>query len=54
MAFFAVLPWSTLNIVSWTSGSMLLALGLTVPQAIGASVSSHPSYLSILLQLSIG
>jgi cytosine/uracil/thiamine/allantoin permease len=38
--YFAVFPWPAFCISSWTGGSMLLALGLTVPQAIGAAVSS--------------
>lgn len=37
--FFSVFPWPAFCISTWTAGSMLLALGLTVPQAIGAAVS---------------
>lgn len=38
--FFAMFAWPAFCIPTWITGSMLLALGLTVPQAIGAAVSS--------------
>ncbi|KAK9900701.1 hypothetical protein P389DRAFT_208144 [Cystobasidium minutum MCA 4210] len=39
--FCAVLPWPALAIIRWTSGSMLLSLGLNVKQAISMSIVAY-------------